>query len=268
MAGVKPFFSIIVVCLNPGEKLKLTLDSIKLQTYNDYEVIVKDGMSTDGSLELYITDDERIRLVKEADSSIYDAMNQAMAYARGEFIYFLNCGDLLFDEHVLKKVKGKIDEFGEAGIFYGNIYQMITGQEVFSNPKLSRFACFRHIPCHQAIFYHAKLLTRHPFVVKYSIKADYEHFLWCYFHEKVITHYMPFCIASYEGGGYSEANRELLVLEHKQIVDTYIPKTEIFKYKLIMFLTLAQLRTWLARGKVTSGLYNKLKTILYKGSPR
>ena len=93
-------FSIIVVCLNPGTKLNQTLDSILAQTCPDFEVIVKDGGSRDGSIESMRTDG-RIHLYQEPDHSIYEAMNQAVSHVTGDYILFLNCGDLFYDKEVL-----------------------------------------------------------------------------------------------------------------------------------------------------------------------
>ena len=87
-------FSIVVVCLNPGEKLLKTVQSVLNQKYGNYEIVVKDGGSTDGSLE-QLPADSRIRVYTRPDSGIYDAMNQAMSYVTGQFVQFLNCGDLL-----------------------------------------------------------------------------------------------------------------------------------------------------------------------------
>ena len=72
-------FSIVVVCLNPGEKLLKTVQSVLNQKYGNYEIVVKDGGSTDGSLE-QLPADSRIRVYTRLDSGIYDAMNQAMSY--------------------------------------------------------------------------------------------------------------------------------------------------------------------------------------------
>ena len=85
-------FSIIVVCLNPGPKLNQTLDSILSQTYPDFEIIVKDGGSRDGSVET-MREDRHIHLYQEPDHSIYEAMNQAVSHVTGDYILFLNCGD-------------------------------------------------------------------------------------------------------------------------------------------------------------------------------
>lgn len=95
-------FSVIVVCLNPGEKLNQTLDSILMQTYQDYEIVVKDGGSRDGSVE-QMRSDERIRLFQEKDTGIYEAMNQAVGHTAGDFVLFLNCGDIFYDNTVLEK---------------------------------------------------------------------------------------------------------------------------------------------------------------------
>ena len=103
------FFSIVVVSLNSGKRLQETLQSILKQTYTDYEVIIKDGGSTDGSLT-FLTEDNilgnnpQIRLIQEKDKSIYDGMNQAVTHVTGQYVQFLNCGDLFYDGDVLKKV--------------------------------------------------------------------------------------------------------------------------------------------------------------------
>lgn len=93
---MEPEFSILVVCLNPGDKLKKTLESIRGQTFGGYEVIIKDGMSSDGSrtyAEALQKEIPSLRFIEKEDTGIYDAMNQAAAQARGKYLYFLNCGD-------------------------------------------------------------------------------------------------------------------------------------------------------------------------------
>ena len=86
--------SVITVCLNSGEKLSATLDSILGQGCQDVEVILKDGGSTDGSVERWKQENasrpgaERVRIIVEEDRGIYDAMNQAVAHAAGDFLLF------------------------------------------------------------------------------------------------------------------------------------------------------------------------------------
>ena len=87
-------FSIIVVTLNPGDKLQDTINSISSQTFKDYEILVKDGGSKDGSLKA-LEGVEKVRLVENPDKSIYDGMNQAVREAKGDYYIFMNAGDLL-----------------------------------------------------------------------------------------------------------------------------------------------------------------------------
>ena len=83
-------FSIIVVCRNAGEKLQKTIASIREQTETDYEIIVQDGLSTDGSVEKLRTGAD-LKLFRERDEGIYDAMNRAVSHAAGQYLFFLNC---------------------------------------------------------------------------------------------------------------------------------------------------------------------------------
>ncbi len=114
----RPFYSIIVVTRNAGEKLTETIESIRKQTFTDLEIIVKDAESSDGSVEA-LPQDPRIRLIRGRDGGIYDGMNIAVRSAGGQVFYFLNTGDYLFSETVLAdaadKIKERADCRGQSG---------------------------------------------------------------------------------------------------------------------------------------------------------
>jgi hypothetical protein len=76
---------------------------------------------------------------------------------------------------------------------------------------------------------------------------------------------MPLTVARYEGAGYSEAraNKKAAAQEFREIVRLYMPKGEVFLYRFIMMVTLAPIRTALARNKRTAGLYNRLKNTVH-----
>lgn len=272
-------FSILVVSLNAGEKLKQTIESILEQDYSDYEVVVKDGGSVDQSvekLEAFLAEQpeelkERVRVIRERDKSIYDGMNQATTYALGEYYYFLNCGDYFNEKSALTQVAEAIkqdrQQQKERLIYYGNIFDVLRGQVVQSNPQIDDFACYRNVPCHQACIYHYSLFEERGYEVKYKVRGDYEHFLWCYFQKQVRPQYVDVVLAEYEGGGFSETkeNRLRSSQEHKEITEKYMSKGQLRKYKWILRLTLAPLRTKMAESEKFAGIYQGVKKYLYKG---
>lgn len=265
-------FSIIVVCRNAGEKLHKTIESIRRQTEDDYEIIVQDGFSTDGSVEWLAVREagEKLKIFREKDTGIYDGMNRAVAHASGRYLFFLNCGDYFEDETVLERVKSKIADANgskHVRIYYGDIRERTTGALVMSNPVIDDFACYRNAPCHQACFYDRRLLKKRGFRTCYRVRADYEHFLWCYYRANAAMIYMPITVTSYEGGGFSEAreNRRRSTVEHMHIVRKYMSRGQVFRYGMIMLVTLAPLRTYLAGNEVTAAFYQKIKRRIYRG---
>lgn len=269
-----PMFSIIVVSLNAGDKLLETIESIREQSFTDYEVVIKDGGSKDGSVEFLKKQmlgfdtamRNRIRLFEEKDSSIYDGMNQAVEKAEGKYLYFLNCGDYFYDERVLERVAEAISENKTGSlIFYGDIFDALRGNVVASNPKINGFACYRNVPCHQACIYDRVLFEKRGYEPKYRVRADYEHFLYSFYKEKAKPVYMPVVLASYEGGGFSETeeNRKKSAAEHKEITKRYMSLPARISYRVALLLTLAPLRTKMAESPKMAGFYNKLKDMIY-----
>ncbi len=304
----RPFFTIIVVSYNAGGDLINTLSSIKNQDFTDYRIIIKDGGSTDGSLERAAdmfgtkigdrSPQNVCTIVREKDLGIYDAMNAAVGILKEKtieelnirkdegdlnkklitiekrpgYVYFLNCGDVFSDSRVLSNVHDAIEKgIAERGvtlpaIYYGDIFEMQTNQRVSSIPKINDFACYRNVPSHQACFYDERLMYRYPFDTVWKVRADYEHFLRCFYVERAQAVYTGLLIANYEGGGFSETreNRKVSETERQQIIHLYLSRSQIQKFDLIRMLTLAPLRTKIAQNPSTAGVYNKIKSALYK----
>lgn len=273
-------FSIITVSFNAGEKLRKTVSSIWKQSFTDYEVIVKDGGSTDTSPEKLREDAEaeralesgKLKLIICPDRGVYDGMNQALERCRGEYVLFLNCGDVLHDSNVLKAVDREIENCksraaaDEKMIFYGNTFCIRTGAWVHSAPVITGFTCYRNIPCHQSCFYDKRLFQKKKYDMRLKIRADYDHFLWCFYVEKANFQYMDITVADYEGGGISEfsENRRRDRREHEEVIRRYMKTKELLKYKTIMLLTLAPLRRWIAESSSMSGVYHKIKAFVYR----
>lgn len=259
-----PFFTVIVVCRNAGDKLHTTVESILSQTEDDYEILVKDAMSDDGSIEA-LPEDPRIRVIRARDKGIYDGMNAAVREARGEILYFLNCGDILHSNTVLQNVHSKITEHRKA-IYYGDVIERTSGQHVMANPVMDHFAMFRYLPCHQACFYTKDTFDERAFDIQYKVRADYEHFLWSVIEGNTQAVYLDLIVADYEGGGFSETEkgRALSAAEHREITEQYFSASELFKFRAYLILTLQPLRAAIAQNKVTAGAYDAIKNTIYK----
>ena len=271
--SMEPFFSIVVVSLNAGARLPGTLESILCQRFQDYEIIIKDGGSTDGSLDALPADD-RIRLFISADSGIYDAMNGAVREARGRYLYFLNCGDLLYDGEVLGRVQEGIVRkeqelsrpAAQNAVYYGDVYERTSRQIAAANPVMDDFACYRNLPCHQACFYSRGLFAARGFDTALRVRADYEHFLYCKYKACARLEYLPLVIARYEGGGFSETkeNRRISRREHRAVTARYLPRGKRLLFRVYLIVTLQPLREKLAHGRTTAALYNRIKSGLYR----
>jgi glycosyltransferase involved in cell wall biosynthesis len=261
-------YSIIVVCLNSGENLIKTVDSIMGQDYFNYEVIVKDGLSTDGSIEKLKNkySDSRVKIYSNYDTGIYDAMNQAIKYAKGEYLLFLNTGDSFYNEKVLSDMALQLEQKRMPDIIYGNQYHKALDTVVYSSPRINDFTCYRNVPCHQTCFYKRAMFMERGYNPEYNVRADYEHFLYCYYEKKAVIKYAPVIVCEYEGEGYSETseNKEKSKKQHREIVVHYMGRAKADKYRLIMLLSLAPLRTKISENKKLSSVYNALKKFFYK----
>ena len=292
--SMKIQFHIITVSYNSGDKLIQTLNSIYKQDYWDYDVIIEDSESTDGSIEALkdiLRDNTHIFVAK--DKGIYDGMNLALsrideikgAYGKSEatddtaceesaeYVLFLNCGDVLHDKQVLGAVADAIEadikesstDSNRPHIYYGDQYNLKTESKVSSVRKINEFALYRNVPCHQVCFYEKSLFTDRAYNTEYKVRADYEHFLYCVYKQNAEASYIDVVISDYEGGGYSESkeNKKISAVEHKKITDMYMGR-RANKYKMILTLTGAGLRTRLAENQRTAGIYNKIKTMIYR----
>lgn len=172
--------SVITVCFNAEKILEETIKSVLGQTYCNLEYIIVDGGSNDGTLDVIrrYESNTAVRFVSEPDNGIYDAMNKGSLLAEGDYIQFLNAGDLLFDETVIERVAAQIEEIN-ADIVYGDImYRYPDGS---SNIRVYGQFCsslFYYLlgDCvnHQAIFAKRTCFLQHKFNLTYQICADRE----------------------------------------------------------------------------------------------
>lgn len=201
--------SIITINYNNKEGLQRTIDSVCSQSYHDYEWIIIDGNSNDGSKELIEENADLFSYwVSEPDKGIYDAMNKGIAVATGEYCQFLNSGDSFIDTNVLEKVFLDNDL---SDVNYGDQWCVSNGIiiEKRSYPdKMSLLFLFRSPLGHQASFIKTELVKRHLYKEQYTISADRAFFLELYFSGCTFYH-IPLPIVFFDVDGIG-SNRKTL----------------------------------------------------------
>lgn len=197
-------FSIVIVSFNRVKVLEQAISSVVNQTYKNFELIVIDGGSTDGTVEILKKYDEKIAYwVSEKDNGIYHAMNKAVAHATGDYIEFLGSDDCFCSENVLQNVADEMKN--DTDIFSGCTWFVYEGQQF---PYKNDFAREKKnysggmIP-HAGMFSKLELLKRFPFDESYKIAGDYKFFLQCYFDEKIKFQFSDTMIAFFEMNGAS-----------------------------------------------------------------
>jgi len=114
--------SIVLPSYNAGEELITTVNSIVNQSYTNWKLIIKDAMSSDGSLDR-IPEDERIIIIRSSDEGIFDGINQGLDYIEGDYVTFMFCGDPYISSDILEKVVEHIKSYNGNyynTVFYGN----------------------------------------------------------------------------------------------------------------------------------------------------
>jgi glycosyltransferase involved in cell wall biosynthesis len=171
--------SIITVNLNNKAGLERTINSVLSQTSNNYELIIIDGGSSDGSLDIIRQHANAVSYwVSEKDRGTYHAMNKGIAVARGEYCYFLNSGDYFVGNTVLEELF-KLDIY--ADIVSGNVLKIRANGKYrtiypHDNPTLHRL-CIHSLP-HQASLIKSKLFNEiGTYNESFRIVSDFDFFL-------------------------------------------------------------------------------------------
>lgn len=218
-------FSIITINYNNTSGLKKTIDSVKSQTYIDFEWIVIDGDSNDGSKELLEKYQEHFAYwCSEPDKGIYNAINKGLLHATGQYVQFLNSGDWLYDSTSLEKAFAQID--GKYDIYYGDMIQVNDGGKLnpIRYPDELGFLFFPYNNiCHQATFYKRSLFENNPYDESFSIVSDWAMNLKLMFNGATFKHLNLF-IVYYDNQGRSSAADLKHHNERTAAFNKYVPQ--------------------------------------------
>lgn len=167
--------TIVTVCFNVEDTIEETMQSVMGQTYSDKEYLIIDGSSTDQTMNIIgkYSDCDYLRVVSEPDNGLYDAMNKSLCLAKGDYVIFLNSGDVFCDEKVLEDMAPHLT----ADIVYGNVIRKKhTGDVVEKYPgkyKLFWLLLQGKMVSHQVLFTKTDIMRKYGFDESYKITADF-----------------------------------------------------------------------------------------------
>ena len=217
----RPLFSIVTVALNAAPHIEHCIQSVLRQSFSDYEYLIVDGGSNDGTLGIVKRYESRIaRWVSEEDQGIYHAMNKAIELARGRWIYFLGADDEMRD--CLEAVAPHLED--DRTVYYGDVYRVRQGRRY--GGAFGAFRMSRTNICQQAIFYPRAAFETRGFDRRYRIQADWEFNMWCLWNPRFHLRYIPLVIADFndESGLSSREVDECFQEDYPAMLRSYFPK--------------------------------------------
>lgn len=205
-------FSVITICRNNLSGLKLTYKSIYNQTFADYEWLVIDGASDDGTVE-YLNNvrNVNIRFISEPDKGLYDAMNKGIRMASGDFMVFMNSGDMFMSQDTLQIVSVEIDKNAKTVMVYGDALDFEpVGKTHYRKARNHNSIARGMFTQHQSMFFARLNNGSQPFYdINYKLSADYQFIIKYLKLEqkgfKIIKLNLP--LSRFELGGLNESRR-------------------------------------------------------------
>lgn len=224
--------SIITICFDEVSSIRRTIESVLLQTYADFEYIVIDGNSSDGTTDIIAEFKDNIDIfISEPDSGIYNAMNKGLRKAKGDYVIFLNGGDYFTSNNVIKNV---INHLADYEIVFGDIIKSNSSHEnttSLSKTTLDPFTFFTHTLPHQGTFIKRELFNRFGlYDESFQIMGDYEFFKRVIVKFKVKAGYIPITIAIFNTDGISSNPR------YRRLQKREAARARLMTYGLFRFL--------------------------------
>lgn len=224
--------SVITINYNNAEGLRHTIESVVCQTSRDYEFVVIDGGSTDGSVDVIEEYASKIDYwVSEPDGGIYPAMNKGVRAAHGEYCIFMNSGDEFYSKDVIENIvkQGLREDIVCGDICFGE-------SNISPNPdKVTMRTFYKSTLYHQASFIKTQLLREHPYDETMRSAADWKFFMHELVYRNASYKHVPIVIARFEGGGISMTNNDISRKEVRTELEKCLPERILADYEDYVF---------------------------------
>jgi len=257
--------SIITINLNNAVGLQKTLESVIRQTSLDFEYIVIDGGSIDGSIEIIKKYDANISYwTSEPDKGIYSAMNKGIKVAKGEYLQFLNSGDYLLARNVTERM---LDNMPDCRIVYGNKIRDFNGKQMVEK---SYAGCqITLLDLYHSTIFHACAYIKRSLFEQYGlydetlkIVSDWKFYLVTVGLNNESVAYRDIDMVWFDSNGISSTHRELDKIERKKVITEVLPTTIRLDYE--RFAIDGQVLSRLKKSKVAWVLVLTLYRIIFR----
>lgn len=233
-------FSIITCTYNASEVLRRTLDSVMSQTWGQIEHIIVDGASKDSTVAMAEAYRRRsaeeetehdIIIKSEPDRGLYDAMNKGLQLATGDYVVFLNAGDVLPTDETLENISNDVNERSDGRLpaaLYGDTNIVDNNGKLLRPRRLAppdnlTWRSFKHgmLVCHQAFYVRTDIAKAEPYNLKYRFSADVD---WCIRvmkraeKEGLPLLRLPEVVVNYLDGGMTNKNHRASLIERFNVM--------------------------------------------------
>lgn len=210
-----PKISIITINRNNNKGLRTTIESVVNQIFKDFEYIIIDGNSSDDSIGVIKEYESRINYwISESDKGIYDAMNKGIIKATGDYLYFLNSGDIFPAKNVLSEI---FNSNVNSKVIIGNVlFNYKTGEKLTKNHNITIDYMALYGVNHQSVFFHKDIFDKYKgYNCRYKIAADFEIILKALIDEEFKYQYFDLTICKFDTTGLSSQTTNHAVI-HKE----------------------------------------------------
>ena len=221
--------TVITINYNNAIGLLKTIKSVIQQTYTDFEYVIIDGGSTDSSLAVIKDFETEVNYwVSEPDNGVYNAMNKGLKAAKGDFVFFLNSGDVLYDDNVIAKLLNTLSL--DDDLVYGDVllkHEHNNWERLQVHPEILPFSYFyKGTICQQACFFKKSLFDSiFYFNETYKIISDWEFLVYALYIKQVKYRKINLLISIYDMEGISSTPelRYISKQEREQVLSTFFP---------------------------------------------